>query len=102
MNPIVNLYNRMKAQFPDAVVLCRVGDFYETFCSDAVAIAHIIGCTLTQVSGTMTPNKKGTPLAGFPRHSLDLYLPKIVEAGLRIAIVEGDQPKEIIAKRGAE
>ena len=77
-------YDRIKAQYPDAVLLFRVGDFYETFGSDAVRAAQVLGITLTK------RNNGGSDieLAGFPHHSLDNYLPKLVRAGLRVAICD--------------
>lgn len=92
-------YGQMKAQYPDAVLLFRVGDFYETFGSDAVKVAKILGIVLT------SRNNGGSDieLAGFPYHSLDLYLPKIVKAGFRVAIceqLEKPSKEKKIVKRG--
>jgi DNA mismatch repair protein MutS len=98
--PLMKQYNAIKAQYPDAVLLFRVGDFYETFGEDAVRAAQILGIVLTK-------RKNGSAayvdLAGFPHHSLDSYLPKLVKAGLRVAICDQlEDPKMVkgIVKRG--
>ncbi|MFZ4060908.1 MAG: DNA mismatch repair protein MutS [Bacteroidia bacterium] len=93
-------YYEVKATHPDALLLFRVGDFYETFSEDAVAASKILGITLTQRKngGAAT-----VELAGFPYHSLDTYLPRLVRAGLRVAICEQlEDPKSAkgIVKRG--
>lgn len=81
---ILQQYRNIKEKHPDAILLFRVGDFYETYCDDAVDVAKILGITLTK---RVSPNgKKKIPLAGFPHHVLDIYLPKIVRAGRRVAI----------------
>lgn len=84
LTPLMAQYFKMKSQHPDAILLYRVGDFYETFGSDAVTISNVLGIILTK------RNNGGVDieLAGFPFHSLDLYLPKIVRAGFRVAICE--------------
>jgi DNA mismatch repair protein MutS len=98
--PLMKQYNAIKAQYPDAVLLFRVGDFYETFGQDAVRAAQVLGIVLTK-------RKNGAAayvdLAGFPHHSLDSYLPKLVKAGLRVAICDQlEDPKMVkgIVKRG--
>lgn len=93
-------YYEVKATHPDALLLFRVGDFYETFSEDAIAASKILGITLTQRKngGAAT-----VELAGFPYHSLDTYLPRLVRAGLRVAICEQlEDPKSAkgIVKRG--
>ena len=88
-------YLEMKKNHPDAIILYRVGDFYETFCDDAVEVHQILGITVTQ--------RAGNPLAGFPYHALDTYLPRLVRAGRRVAICEQlEDPKlaKKIVKRG--
>jgi DNA mismatch repair protein MutS len=93
--PLMKQYFEMKQKHPDAVILYRVGDFYETFCDDAVTAHEILGITLTQ--------RAGNPLAGFPYHALDTYLPKLVRAGKRVAICEQlEDPKltKKLVKRG--
>ncbi|MGA0212723.1 MAG: DNA mismatch repair protein MutS, partial [Flavobacteriaceae bacterium] len=93
-------YNSIKAKYPDALLLFRVGDFYETFGSDAVKAASILGIILTKRGAGSTSE---TELAGFPHHSLDTYLPKLVKAGCRVAICDQlEDPKltKTIVKRG--
>lgn len=75
----------MKRKFPDAILLFRVGDFYETFADDAVAASEILGITLTTRAND--PSER-IHLAGFPHHALDTYLPKLVRAGKRVTICE--------------
>ena len=77
--------NQIKAKYPDALLLFRVGDFYETFGQDAVKAAHILGILLTKRGAGSTSE---TELAGFPHHSLHTYLPKLVRAGQRVAICD--------------
>ncbi len=98
-SPLMQQYNGIKAKYPDALLLFRVGDFYETFGSDAVRAAEILGIVLTH------RNNGGdrTELAGFPHHSLNTYLPKLVKAGARVAICDQlEDPKltKKIVKRG--
>ena len=97
--PLMKQYMRIKAQYPDALLLFRVGDFYETFLQDAITASAVLGITLTQRN-----NGAGTiELAGFPHHSLDNYLPKLVRAGHRVAICDQlEDPKltKTIVKRG--
>ncbi|OWP83243.1 DNA mismatch repair protein MutS [Flavobacterium davisii] len=98
--PLMKQYNEIKAKYPDACLLFRVGDFYETFGEDAVRTARILGITLTK-RGSGTESE--TALAGFPHHSLNTYLPKLVKAGLRVAICDQlEDPKmtKTIVKRG--
>lgn len=98
--PLMKQYNEMKAQHPDAVLLFRVGDFYETFSSDAVKASEILGITLTKRANGAASYVE---LAGFPYHALDTYLPKLVRAGQRVAICEQlEDPKTTkkIVKRG--
>ncbi len=98
--PLMKQYNQIKAKYPDACLLFRVGDFYETFGSDAVRASQILGIVLTKRgAGSETE----TALAGFPHHSLNTYLPKLVKAGLRVAICDQlEDPKmtKTIVKRG--
>ena len=92
-------YNSIKAKYPDAVLLFRVGDFYETFGQDAVRTSQILGIVLTKRNN----GGSHTELAGFPHHSLNSYLPKLVRAGLRVAICDQlEDPKMTkgIVKRG--
>ncbi|MCR8668777.1 DNA mismatch repair protein MutS [Aestuariibaculum sp. M13] len=98
--PLMKQYNSIKAKYPDALLLFRVGDFYETFGDDAVKAAGILGIILTKRgAGSETE----TALAGFPHHSLNTYLPKLVKAGQRVAICDQlEDPKQTktIVKRG--
>lgn len=98
--PLMKQYFSMKAKYPDAIMLYRMGDFYETFGEDAVITAKILGITLTKRSHGSPGD---VPLAGFPHHALDVYLPKLVRAGQRVAICEQlEDPKltKKIVKRG--
>ena len=93
-------YNAIKAKYPDALLLFRVGDFYETFGEDAVRAAGILGIILTKRGAG---SESETELAGFPHHSLNTYLPKLVKAGERVAICDQlEDPKQTktIVKRG--
>jgi DNA mismatch repair protein MutS len=98
--PLMKQYNEIKAKYPDACLLFRVGDFYETFGEDAIRASKILGIVLTKRgAGSETE----TALAGFPHHSLNTYLPKLVKAGLRVAICDQlEDPKmtKTIVKRG--
>lgn len=98
--PLMKQYNDIKRKYPDACLLFRVGDFYETFGEDAVRASKILGIVLTKRgAGSETE----TALAGFPHHSLNTYLPKLVKAGLRVAICDQlEDPKmtKTIVKRG--
>jgi DNA mismatch repair protein MutS len=78
-------YRRIKAEYPDAILLFRMGDFFETFEDDAVTAARVLGITLTKRSSGAASD---VPLAGFPHHALDAYLPKLVRAGHRVAVCE--------------
>ncbi|HUH51605.1 MAG TPA: DNA mismatch repair protein MutS [Flavobacterium sp.] len=98
--PLMKQYNSIKAKYPDACLLFRVGDFYETFGEDAVRASKILGITLTK-RGAGSDSE--TALAGFPHHSINTYLPKLVKAGLRVAICDQlEDPKmtKTIVKRG--
>ena len=94
-------YDNIKAQYPDAIVLFRMGDFYETFGEDAIETSAILGITLTRRAngGAAT-----VELAGFPHHAIDSYLPRLVRAGKRVAICEQlEDPKLVkkgVVKRG--
>jgi DNA mismatch repair protein MutS len=98
--PLMKQYNEIKNKYPDACLLFRVGDFYETFGEDAIRASQILGITLTKRgAGSETE----TALAGFPHHSINTYLPKLVKAGLRVAICDQlEDPKmtKTIVKRG--
>ena len=83
--PLMKQYAEMKKKHPDAVLLFRVGDFYETFSDDALVASEILGITLTRRANGAAAYVE---LAGFPHHALDTYLPKLVRAGKRVAICE--------------
>lgn len=98
--PLMKQYNSIKAKYPDALLLFRVGDFYETFGEDAIKAAGILGIVLTRRANGAAAFIE---LAGFPHHSLDNYLPKLVRAGYRVAICDQlEDPKltKTIVKRG--
>ncbi|MFQ3341207.1 MAG: DNA mismatch repair protein MutS, partial [Flavobacteriaceae bacterium] len=98
--PLMKQYNQIKAKYPDALLLFRVGDFYETFGTDAVKASGILGIVLTKRGAGSTSEIE---LAGFPHHSLNTYLPKLVKAGYRVAICDQlEDPKmtKTIVKRG--
>ena len=93
-------YNAVKAKYPDALLLFRVGDFYETFGNDAIKASEILDIVLTKRGAG---SQSETELAGFPHHSLNTYLPKLVKAGERVAICDQlEDPKKTkkIVKRG--
>ena len=99
VTPLMKQYNSIKAKYPDAMLLFRVGDFYETFGKDAVLSSKILGITLTKRSN----GSSNDALAGFPHHALDTYLPKLVRAGQRVAIcdqLEDPKATKKIVKRG--
>lgn len=98
--PLMKQYFEMKSKHPDAILLFRVGDFYETFCDDAITTSEILGITLTRRANGVA---QSVELAGFPHHALDTYLPKLVRAGKRVAICEQlEDPKltKKLVKRG--
>src|ERR1700740_3004105 len=98
--PLMKQYNEIKGKYPDAILLFRVGDFYETFGEDAIKASKILGITLTKRANGSASH---IDLAGFPHHSLDSYLPKLVRAGFRVAICDQlEDPKMVkgIVKRG--
>lgn len=98
--PLMKQYNSIKARYPDAMLLFRVGDFYETFGEDAVKASKILGIVLTKRANGQASHIE---LAGFPHHSIDVYLPKLVRSGLRVAIcdqLEDPSMAKGIVKRG--
>ncbi|MCC6181656.1 MAG: DNA mismatch repair protein MutS [Bacteroidia bacterium] len=98
--PLMKQYNEVKSKYPDAILLFRVGDFYETFGADAIKTAQVLGITLTKRANGSASHIE---LAGFPHHSIDTYLPKLVRAGYRVAICDQlEDPKMVkgIVKRG--
>ena len=100
LTPMMKQFFDLKAKHPDAVMLFRCGDFYETYCEDAVTAARILGITLTHRNNGYN---KGDEMAGFPHHALDTYLPKLIRAGKRVAICDQlEDPKltKKLVKRG--
>ena len=98
--PLMQQHNAIKAKYPDAILLFRVGDFYETFGQDAVVASQVLGITLTKRNNG---NAASSELAGFPYHAMDTYLHKLVKAGYRVAICDQlEDPKQVkgIVKRG--
>ena len=98
--PLMQQHNAIKARYPDAILLFRVGDFYETFGQDAITTSSVLGITLTKRNNG---NPAASELAGFPHHALDTYLHKLVKAGYRVAICDQlEDPKQAkgIVKRG--
>ncbi|MCS7086979.1 MAG: DNA mismatch repair protein MutS, partial [Bacteroidia bacterium] len=98
--PLMRQHAQIKARYPGAIVLFRVGDFYETFGEDAVEASRILGITLTKRSNGAAADVE---LAGFPHHALDNYLPKLVKAGRRVAVCDQlEDPKNAkgVVKRG--
>ena len=100
LTPMMKQFFDLKAKHPDAVLLFRCGDFYETYCEDAVIASQILGITLTKRNNGYN---KGDEMAGFPHHALDTYLPKLIRAGKRVAICDQlEDPKltKKLVKRG--
>ena len=101
LTPMMKQFFDLKAKHPDALLLFRCGDFYETYCEDAVVAARILGITLTKRNNGA--GVKGDEMAGFPHHALDTYLPKLIRAGKRVAICDQlEDPKltKKLVKRG--
>ncbi len=102
LTPMMKQFFDLKAKHPDALLLFRCGDFYETYCEDAVTASQILGITLTR-RGNGAGGKTDTEMAGFPHHALDTYLPRLVRAGKRVAICDQlEDPKltRKLVKRG--
>lgn len=103
LTPMMKQFHDLKAKHPDALLLFRCGDFYETYSDDAVEAAGILGITLTKRSSGLGKKEDSTPMAGFPHHALDSYLPKLIRAGKRVAICDQlEDPKltKKLVKRG--
>ena len=94
-NKMVKMFNELKAKHSDAVILFRVGDFYESYLDDAKKLSEILGLTLTRQAKTKMD------LTGFPYHALDTYLPKLIRAGLRVAICDDISEPVKLKKRGS-
>ncbi len=103
MTPMMRQFYDLKAKHPDAIMLFRCGDFYETYCADAILASEILGITLTKRSNGKTEAFAPIEMAGFPFHALDTYLPKLIRAGKRVAICDQlEDPKltKKLVKRG--
>ena len=103
LTPMMKQFYDLKAKHPDALLLFRCGDFYETYSSDAVEASRILGITLTKRNNAGSKQQSSTEMAGFPYHALDTYLPKLVRAGKRVAICDQlEDPKltKTLVKRG--
>ena len=92
---MVETFNELKAKHPDAVILFRVGDFYESYLEDAKKLSEVLGLTLTRQAKTKMD------MTGFPSHALDTYLPKLIRAGLRVAICDDISVPIKLKKRGS-
>ena len=104
LSPMLKQFYELKAENPEALLLFRTGDFYETYSEDAEEASKILGITLTKSSIRKDKDNKPLMLAGFPHHALDYYLPKLIRAGKRIAIceqLEGPNTKKLV-KRGSK
>lgn len=103
LTPMMKQFYDLKEKHPEAIMLFRCGDFYETYADDAVTASEILGITLTKRSNGRDANGQGTFMAGFPHHALDTYLPKLIRAGKRVAICDQlEDPKltKKLVKRG--
>ena len=103
LTPMMKQFHDLKSKHPDAVLLFRCGDFYETYCNDAVIAAQVLGITLTRRNNGKSSTAAQTEMAGFPHHALDTYLPRLVRAGYRVAICDQlEDPKfaKKLVKRG--
>ena len=100
VSPIVKQYLDLKKKHPDAILLFRCGDFYETYKDDAVKASNILGITLTKSNGRKDDEGKPLAMAGFPYHALDTYLPKLIRAGERVAICDQlEAPKQTTSSK---
>lgn len=88
LTPMMRQFFTLKQKHPDALLLFRCGDFYETYCEDAVAAAKLLGITLTKRNNGRNTSSAGAEMAGFPYHALDTYLPKLIRKGFRVAVCD--------------
>ena len=100
--PFMKQFNELKAKHPEAILLFRIGDFYEAYDEDATKIGEILGITVTRKFNSKDKGSDGhaLKLAGFPYHALDTYLPKLIRAGQRVAICDQIEAPKQTAKRG--
>ena len=96
MSKMIETFKMLKGKHSDALILFRIGDFYETYCEDAKKLSEILGLTLTRQAKTKMD------LTGFPSHALDTYLPKLIRAGLRVAICDDISEPTKLKKRGSD
>ena len=96
MSKMIETFKMLKEKHSDALILFRIGDFYETYCEDAKKLSEVLGLTLTRQAKTKMD------LAGFPYHALDTYLPKLIRAGLRVAICDDISEPVKLKKRGSD
>lgn len=101
MTPFMKQFNELKAKHPEAILLFRIGDFYEAYDEDATKIGEILGITVTRKFNSKDKGSDGhtLKLAGFPYHALDTYLPKLIRAGVRVAICENHDGKSILTEQ---
>ena len=95
LTPMMKQFFDLKAKHPDALLLFRCGDFYETYCDDAVDASRILGITLTRRNNGAT---QGDAMAGFPHHALDTYLPRLIRAGrreARLSLIHNSEPTRL-------
>ena len=100
LSPMMKQFLDLKSKHPDALMLFRCGDFYETYQQDARKASQILGITLTKSSKTKGPDGNPVEMAGFPYHALDNYLPKLIRAGQRVAICDQLEAPRQTARRG--
>ena len=100
LSPIMKQFLDLKSKHPDALLLFRTGDFYETYQQDAEKASKILGITLTKSTKQKGPDGNAVKMAGFPYHALDTYLPKLIRAGERVAICDQLEAPKQTAKRG--
>ena len=100
LTPMMKQFTEFKAKHPDAVLLFRCGDFYETYGEDARAASQTLGITLTRSNSTKGKDGKPLEMAGFPYHALDAYLPKLIRAGHRVAICDQLEIPKVQKKDG--
>ena len=100
LSPMLKQFYDLKKKHPDALLLFRCGDFYETYAKDAEKASQILGITLTKSSKTKDKEGKPLAMAGFPYHALDTYLPKLIRAGQRVAICDQIEAPKETTKRG--
>lgn len=100
LSPMLKQYYDLKKKHPDAILLFRCGDFYETYAQDAISASAILGITLTRSTKQCESDGQHLRMAGFPYHALDTYLPKLVRAGRRVAICDQIEVPKKTVKRG--